>query len=90
MIKITVIIVLFVKTLLIVIIQHGLKKLRQIVNLLNLKLAIESGLLSIRIFLAKEIFVIDSVLKTSTWMYKIKDLNGERSNRKLLWKRMVV
>ena len=90
MIKITVIIVLFVKTLLILIILHGLKKLRQIVNLLNLKLAIESGLLSIRIFLAKEIFVIDSVLKTSTWMYKIKDLNEERSNRKLLWKRMVV
>ena len=44
------------------------------------------------IFLAKitliEIFVIDSVLKTNTWIDKIKDLNGEEikesSNKKEL------
>ena len=27
---------------------------------------------------SKEIFVIDSVLKTNQWTYKIKDVNGER------------
>ena len=27
---------------------------------------------------SKEIFVIDSVLKTNTWTYEIKDLNGEK------------
>ena len=27
---------------------------------------------------SKEIFVIDSVLKTSQWTYKITDVNGER------------
>ena len=26
---------------------------------------------------SKEIFVVDSVLKTNHWTYKIKDLNGE-------------
>ena len=25
----------------------------------------------------KEIFIVDSVLKTNSWIYKIKDLNGE-------------
>ena len=63
--------------------------MRQILNLLNLKLVIESEL--IRIFLTKnifnegyteswsrEIFLIDSVLKTNPWTYKIKDpLNGK-------------
>ena len=28
--------------------------------------------------LSREIFIIDSVLKTSPWTYKIKDLNGEK------------
>ena len=27
---------------------------------------------------SKEIFVTDSVLKTNPWMYRIKDLNGEK------------
>ena len=27
---------------------------------------------------AREIFIIDSVLKTNPWTYKIKDLNGEK------------
>ena len=27
---------------------------------------------------SKEIFVIDSVLKTNPWMYQIKYLNGEK------------
>ena len=46
---------------------------------------IASELLSIRIFLVKvilkigqEIFIIDSVLKTSSWSYRIKDLNREK------------
>ena len=46
---------------------------------------IESGLLSIWILLVKvtlslsrEVFVIDSVLKTNTWTHKDKDLNGEK------------
>ena len=27
---------------------------------------------------SREIFIIDSVLKTNAWTYKIKDLNGEK------------
>ena len=27
---------------------------------------------------SREIFIIDSVLKTNAWAYKIKDLNGEK------------
>ena len=45
---------------------------------------IESELLSIRIFYtgytehrSREIFIINSVLKTNPWTYKIKDLNKE-------------
>ena len=34
---------------------------------------------------SKEIFIIDSVLKTNSSTCKIKDLNGEK-NRRLLWK----
>ena len=52
-----------------------------VTKLLNLKLVTGSGLQIMTIFLAKitliEIFVIDSVLKTNTWIDKIKDLNGE-------------
>ena len=47
---------------------------------------IESELLSIRMFFVKfyiengsrEIFIIDSVLRTSPWTCKIKDLKGEK------------
>ena len=46
---------------------------------------IESELLSIRMFIkgypenwSREIFVIDSVLKTNPWTYKIKDFNEEK------------
>ena len=28
---------------------------------------------------SKEIFIIDSALKTNSWTYKIKDLNGEKT-----------
>ena len=28
---------------------------------------------------SREIFIIDSVLKTNPWTYKIKDLNGEKT-----------
>ena len=38
---------------------------------------------------SRGMFVIDSVLKTNPWTYKIKDLNKE-NNRKLLWKRIFV
>ena len=49
-------------------------------------MGIDSGLLSIRIFLAnftvkngqKKIFVIHSVLKTNLWTYKIKDQNWRK------------
>ena len=27
---------------------------------------------------SREIFIIDSVLKTNAWTYKLKDLNGEK------------
>ena len=27
---------------------------------------------------SREIFIVDSVLKTNPWTYKIKDLNGEK------------
>ena len=26
---------------------------------------------------SREVFIIDSVMKTNTWTYKVKDLNGE-------------
>ena len=58
---------------------------------------IESELLSKKYFLegytenwSKEIFVTDFVLKTNPWTYKIKDLNGEKNNRKILSKKSVV
>ena len=38
---------------------------------------------------SREIFIINSVLKTNPWTYKIKDLNNEKNNRKFLWKRYV-
>ena len=65
------------------IILFGLKKLRAIWKFLNLKLMTESELPDITIFLSKdstknwtwEIFIINSVLKTSPWTYDIKDLN---------------
>ena len=39
---------------------------------------------------SREIFIIDSVLKTNAWTYKIKDLNGEKIigtfyEKELLW-----
>ena len=54
-----------------------MKKLRQILNLISLKLMRESELLIKIIFL--EVFIIDSLLKTNTWTYKIKDLIGEKT-----------
>ena len=33
---------------------------------------------------SREIFIIDSVLKASSWFYKLKDLNGKKNNRKFL------
>ena len=65
---------------------NAIKKLRRILKLLNLKLMIESELLTIRIFLVmftlkigqKKIFIIDSAVKTNSWTNKIEDLNGEK------------
>ena len=54
-----------------------LKKLKRIVKFLTLKSVIESESQRIRIFL-RETFVIDYVLKTNPWTYKIKDLNREK------------
>ena len=39
---------------------------------------------------SREIFVIDSVLKTNPSTYKTKELNGEKNNRKFLWKKIVL
>ena len=33
---------------------------------------------------SRETFIIDSVLKTNPWTYKIKDLNEQKNNRKFL------
>ena len=38
---------------------------------------------------SREIFIIDSVLKTNPWSYEIKDLNEEKNNRKFLRKKTV-
>ena len=32
--------------------------------------------------MSRKIFIIDSVLKTNSWTYKIKDLNGEKILRR--------
>ena len=39
---------------------------------------------------SREIFVIDSVLKTSPGTCKVKDLNGGKIVESFLWKRIVV
>ena len=57
-----------------------IKKTRPILKLLNLKLTRESELL-IKGYIenwSRNIFVIDSVLKTNLWAYKLQDLNGEK------------
>ena len=38
---------------------------------------------------SREIFIIDSVLKTNPWTYKIKDLNGEKIIGKFYWKELL-
>ena len=60
------------------------EKLRQILNFIILRLTIESELLSIRIIFRKcdtencsrEIFIINSALKTNPPTWRFKDLNG--------------
>ena len=54
----------------------ALTEIRQILKLLNLKLVIESWLLSMIMFLAK-FSPITGRGKTNPCAYKIKDLNGE-------------
>ena len=77
--------ILLVTNLFMPIILLCLKKLRQILNHVNLNLMIESKLLAEEYFGKgysdnwwKEIFVIDSVLQINPWPYKIKDLNEEK------------
>ena len=57
-----------------------IKKTRPILKLLNLKLTRESELLTKGYIenWSRNIFVIDSVLKTNLWAYKLQDLNGEK------------
>ena len=57
-----------------------IKKTRPILELLNLKLTRESELLTKGYIenWSRNIFVIDSVLKTNLWAYKLQDLNGEK------------
>ena len=77
--KIVVIINLLVKNLFMLFFLLFLKNLNQVIKLQNLKLVIESKLLTIRKKLLsklytekwpKEIFMIDSLFKTNPWVYK--------------------
>ena len=62
-----------------------LKKLKQTIKLLNLKLMVELELQNTNIFntgyveiWSREIFITDSVLKTYTYTFKLNDLNEEK------------
>ena len=61
-----------------------MKKLRQTLQLLSLKLTVELELLNANFrkgyteSLSREILFIDSVLKTKRWTCKVKILNGEK------------
>ena len=74
------IIISLIKNHLMLIILLWLKKTRPILKLLNLKLPRESELLTKGYIenWSRKIFVIDSVLKTNLWTYKLKDFNGEK------------
>ena len=39
---------------------------------------------------SRKIFIIDSILKTNHWTYKIKDLSRKKNNKKILGKSIVV
>ena len=62
-----------------------LKKLKQTIKLLNLKLMVELELQNTNIFntgyveiWSREIFITDSVLKTYIYTFKLNDLNEEK------------
>ena len=63
------------------------KKMKQVMKLLHSKQTIELELISIRVFFSngyngncwREVFIIDSVLKTNPWTYKLKYLNREKT-----------
>ena len=57
------------------------KEIGKILNQLNLKLDWK---------LVKEIFTIDTVLKTDTWTYKIKHLKGETIIRNVYEKELLL
>ena len=76
---------MLIKNLLMLIILLRLKKLKQTIKLLNLKLMAELELQNKNIFntgyveiWSREIFITDSVLKTYTYTFKLNDLNGEK------------
>ena len=80
------IIVLFVKKLLMIIILLLLKNWEKWVRITNCKNIFSKRF---RKNWSKEIPVMDSVLKTNLWKYKIKELNGGE-NRKVSWKKIAV
>ena len=74
-IAIILIVILLIKNLLMLINQLWLKKLRQILKLLSYQNIFSKDYTK---NWSREIFIVDSVLKTNPWFYKTKDLNGEK------------
>ena len=74
-IAIILIVILLIKNLLMLINQLWLEKLRQILKLLSYQNIFSKDYTK---NWSREIFIVDSVLKTNPWFYKTKDLNGEK------------
>ena len=79
-----IIVVLLIKNLLILILLVWLKKLNLAIKLENLMLVIKSELLTTKMFLIK----IKS--DVGPWLYKIKNLNGEKTIPSLYNKQMLL
>ena len=79
------------KNLLMLIILLSLKKLKQIVKLTTkLELLFKYKNIFSKGYTEnwpREIFIINSVLKTNPWTYKIKDLNRKKNNDKFFIKK---
>ena len=56
-------------------------------ELINIKLFVVTDTLKIS---QKKYSLLDYILKTIPWTYKIKELNRKKNNGNLLWKRIVV
>ena len=74
-IAIILIVILLIKNLLMLINHLWLEKLRQILKLLSYQNIFSKDYTK---NWSREIFIVDSVLKTNPWFYKTKDLNGEK------------